>query len=412
MKKLVILFLCLLLSGLLQAKEIVVCATCETTTIKMAIELSDNGDTIRVKPGKYYEHSLILIEKSIKIIGEDYPVIDGQSKGTVFSIKAENVHIEGLKIINVGMSFTKEFAAILLSYATNFTLKNNIVENAFFGFLLEKSDTGLISGNTISGTATEEAAAGNGIHLWHTKNVKILDNKIFNMRDGIYLEFGTHNYIKQNTSVNNLRYGLHFMFSNNNEYHNNTFDSNGAGVAVMFSKNIKMVGNKFMNNWGAASYGLLLKEIYDAEITNNDFIGNTTAINADGSTRINYVQNNFKNNGYAVKVLGACYENVFSENNFMHNAFDVAYNGRINSNRFDNNYWTNYTGYDLDKDGIGDVSYRPVKLYSYLTNQTPEAIVLLRSLFVDLVDFTEKVTPIFTPADLIDPTPKMKKNQW
>ena len=80
----------------------------------------------------------------------------------------------------------------------------------------------------------------------------------------------------------------------------------------------------------------------------------------------------------------------------------------MNDNKFDNNYWSSYTGYDLDKDGIGDVPYRPVKLFSYIVNQTPETIVLLRSLFIDILNFSEKVSPVFTPDHLVDASPKMK----
>jgi len=94
------------------------------------------------------------------------------------------------------------------------------------------------------------------------------------------------------------------MFSNNDIYKNNTFENNGAGVAVMFSKKIKMYDNHFQYNWGSASYGLLLKEINDAEIIGNTFEENTIGINVEGTNRINYKNNTFKRNGWAVKVKG------------------------------------------------------------------------------------------------------------
>ena len=225
------------------------------------------------------------------------------------------------------------------------------------------------------------------------------------MRDGIYLEFADNCIIKNNVSSNNVRYGLHFMFSNNDIYQDNTFEKNGAGVAVMFSKKIKMYNNTFKENWGSASYGMLLKEINDAEIEGNLFEENTIGINIEGSNRINYKNNNFINNGWAIKVRGACYTNNFIGNNFLYNSFDISYNSKINDNVFDRNYWSNYTGYDLDKDGIGDVPYRPVKLFSYIVNRTPETIILLRSLFIDLIDFSEKVSPVFTPDNLLDNNP-------
>ncbi|MFK5877967.1 MAG: nitrous oxide reductase family maturation protein NosD [Flavobacteriaceae bacterium] len=401
------LFLFLLLSVTsLFAKQIEVCSTCEINTIKEALELAEDGDEIIVKKGVYKEHA-IVINKSIKIIGEDFPIIDGEDLETIFTIHADNFSISGLKIINVGQSYTKDFAAILVSRSNYFTIENNILEEVFFGILIEKSHNGIIKNNTVSGSGMNQAGSGNGVHMWHSSKMKVHDNEVYGLRDGIYFEFVKNSEIYNNLSHNNLRYGLHFMFSNNNEYHDNVFTNNGAGVAVMFSKFVKMHNNKFIDNWGSASYGLLLKEIYDAEIEDNLFSENTIGISVDGSTRINYKRNTFLRNGWAVKIVGACYENDFSQNNFLHNAIDLSYNSQLNSNKFDNNYWSDYTGYDLDKNGVGDVPYRPVKLFSYIVHRTPEAIVLLRSLFVDIINFSEKVSPVFTPDGLLDNNPLM-----
>jgi len=198
------------------------------------------------------------------------------------------------------------------------------------------------------------------------------------------------------------------MFSDNNEYDGNTFERNGAGVAVMFSKKIIMKNNYFLNNWGSSSYGLLLKEIYDSEIRNNLFDNNTIGINIEGSTRINYYKNTFLSNGWAVKVLGGCYNNLFMNNNFISNSFDLSYNGSENDNLFKNNYWSKYSGYDLDTDGIGDVPFHPVKLFSFVVDRSPESIILLRSLFVEMINFSENVSPIFTPTYLVDKEPLIK----
>ena len=93
----------------------------------------------------------------------------------------------------------------------------------------------------------------------------------------------------------------------------------------------------------------------------------------------------------------------------MYNSFDLAYNSNLNDNIFEENYWSGYTGYDLDRNGTGDIPYRPVKLFSYIVNRTPETIILLRSLFMDIIDFSEKVSPVFTPDELVDAKPLMKK---
>ena len=298
--------------------------------------------------------------------------------------------------------------AIRVVKSENFLVQNNTLERLFFGIYLEKSNHGKVLNNTIKGDAVNEYNSGNGIQLWHCNNVEVTNNRIRNVRDGIYLEFSDQIEIKNNKSTDNLRYGLHFMFSNNDTYTNNLFENNGAGVAVMFSKFIKMYDNVFRKNWGTASFGLLLKEINDSEIKGNIFEENTVGINIEGSNRIDYTHNDFKSNGWAIKVRGACYANTFSKNNFLYNSFDISYNSNINDNVFDKNYWSNYTGYDLNKNGIGDVPYRPVKLFSYIVNRTPETIILLRSLFIDIIDFSEKVSPVFTPDNLMDNNPLLK----
>ncbi len=394
----------------LHAVEIVVCPSCDHQSISAAIETASDGDEILVKEGTYLEFGL-EVHKRISIIGIGEVVIDGQEQGTIFSFHADGFKLEGLTIKNVGHSFTKDYAAVLIHRCEYFEVKDLILENVFFGILIEKSHNGVVSGNTISSQAEKEGNSGNGIHIWHSSGMMVTENEVFKLRDGIYFEFVTNSFISHNVSHDNIRYGLHFMFSNNDDYEDNTFSSNGAGVAVMFSKFINMRNNVFKDNWGAASYGLLLKEIYDAEIEGNTFLRNTTAINVEGSTRINYTLNSLNSNGWAIKITGACYDNIFEANDFNNNSFDLSYNGQLNNNRFEGNYWSSYAGYDLDKDGIGDVPFRPVKLFSYVVNRTPESIVLLRSLFVDLIDFSERVSPVFTPDKLIDDRPLMKPNR-
>ena len=407
MKKLLtyILFFSTLFVG---ANTIEVCGNCKVKSIKGASEIAKNGDTVFIKQGIYKEHNIVF-DQSVVILAENGVVIDGEESGVVLTFTADDFVINGLKIINVGTSYTIDYAAIKVVKSNNFTIENCVLENVFFGILIEKSKKGIIKNNKVSSNHKTEASSGNGIHIWSGSNMLVYNNELFGLRDGIYFEFVTNSEVYNNLSYNNIRYGLHFMFSNNNVYHTNKFENNGAGVAVMFSKFIKMYKNIFRLNWGSASYGLLLKEIYDADIYNNLFEENTIGVNAEGSTRINYNNNTFLRNGWAVKITGACYANIFVKNNFLHNSLDLSYNSKINDNLFENNYWSDYTGYDLNKDGIGDVAYRPVKLFSFIVNKTPEALVMLRSLFVDIINFSEKVSPVFTPDNLIDAKPLMHK---
>ena len=407
MKKALVTGLIFLISTAGHATIREVCKACRYTTIAAAVQDARRGDTLLIKAGIYPCVNL-AITKPLTLLGEKGATLDGKSQGYIIKLLSDSVTVSGLKFVHSGRSYTKDFAAIYTYKIAYFRIEKNEIVDPFFGILVEKSKYGYIGHNRVYGVSVKEDDAGNGIHLWHCAHVEIADNEVYKMRDGVYLEFAEEGNVHHNYTHNNVRYGLHFMFSNQNHYVSNTFENNGAGVAVMFSKYIFMGQNTFIQNWGTASYGLLLKEIYDAEVTGNHFVENTTGIFIEGSTRINYTGNEFVQNGWAIKVSGGCYTNIFSANNFESNSFDISYNGKMNDNTFDGNYWSSYTGYDLDKDGTGDVPYRPVKLFSYIVNRTPETIVLLRSLFVDIINFSERVSPVFTPDELVDNTPLMK----
>ena len=391
----------------LKAQSIEVCPKCPINTIAQAIAKAKKGDTIIVQKGTYPENN-ILLDKPITLIGKDRPIINGQFKGSILKIQADSITIKGFRLANVPFKATEEQAAILLDKSKKFLIEDNIMDQVCFGVLLRKGRDGIIKNNKISSNATQQYNSGNAIHLWSCKNIKIIGNEAANCRDGIYIQFSSKSYIEGNYCYKNLRYGLHFMFSDDNEYYRNKFSENGAGAAVMFSKRVKMVGNTFQDNWGPSSYGLLLKELYDSELVGNTFYRNTIGINGENCTRMKYNENNFTENGWGIRIRGGCYQNDFWDNNFFNNTFDVAYDNNVNDNKFRSNYWSDYTGYDLNKDGVGDVPYRPVKLFSYISNRTPESIVLLRSLFIDIMNFSEKVAPVFTPENLIDETPRME----
>src|SRR5690625_3055509 len=121
--------------------------------------------------------------------------------------------------------------------------------------------------------------------------------------------------------------------------------------------------------------------------------------------------NNFERDGWAIKIKGSSRENMLTEKNFIENSFDVGTKSRHNPNRSEGNYWSHYEGYDLDRDGVGDVPYRPVRLFSVIIGQQPNSLILLRSLFVSLLDAAERMMPVLTPATLTDEQPRMERIQ-
>lgn len=401
-----ILFFVINLPSNLFSKEIIVSSSTPIKTIKQAIEIAQANDIVIIKSGSYAEGN-IIIDKSIKIIGEGEPVIDGRNDSEIFTVTANNVTISNLIIKNSGISYLKENAGIRLESVENCIISNNKFINNFFAVYLAKSANCLIEDNHIEGRKGRETNSGNGIHLWYCRDILISKNKIFNHRDGIYFEFVRNGRISSNYSEGNLRYGLHFMFSDSCEYRENTFVKNGAGVAVMYTKNVLMEKNKFEHNWGTASYGILLKDISDSKIIHSEFFENTVGIFMEGCNRVTIEKNNFRKNGWAVKLRANSMGNFFYDNNFITNSFDVSTNSRQNFNTFERNYWSNYSGYDLNKDGFGDVPFRPVTMFSMIVEKQPNALALLNSIFIKVLDVAESIIPAIIPEALTDNEPRM-----
>lgn len=378
-------------------------------TIKEAIAAAESDDQILVQSGIYKEGN-ISIDKPLSLIGIGRPVLDGEMKYEILSFRAKNIVLKGFKIINSGEDPITNIGAVRL-YDSHFsTIENNIFENNYFGIYIQRGYRCLIQNNKItSKRATSQERTGDGIHAWVSEELWIKNNYIEGHKDGIYLEKVTKSYMFHNYSKNNLRYGLHFMFANNNVYAYNTFDNNNAGVAVMYSSNVGMVGNNFINNWGDANYGLLLKEISFSTIKHNRFHNNTVGIFMDGATKIDFSKNDFQDNGWGLKINSNCMENRFSNNNFINNVFDVSTTGTMALNDFRKNFWDKYEGYDLNRDQIGDVPFHPLSLYAVLAENNPAVMLLFRTFFVDLLDKTEKIIPSLTPENFKDEQPLMKK---
>lgn len=395
-------------------KTLVVCPTsCAFHSINLALQSAGKGDIILVEKGIYREKG-ILIRKSVSLIGKNNPVLDGENrKQNVIAVMADHVIIKGFTIENSGSSYVNDVAGVKFIRVNDCLLVNNILKNDCYGVYLAGSSHCIIKNNRFYGDARNEISGGDGIHAWHSKYLLIAKNRIIGQRDGVYFEFVKHALVFRNLFKNNVRYGLHFMFSNHDQYLENRFEENGTGSAIMYSKHILIKENIFDHNQGFSAYGLLLKAIGHSLLFKNSFFRNTTGIQDDECNDLTIKENNFLENGWAVKLFADSSNNFFTLNNFIGNTFDVTYNGdHSEGNRFVENYWDTYRGYDLDKDGIGDVPFYPIKISSVIVQDYPDSAVLLRSLLFNLLNQAEEAFPVFRKSLLVDPKPLMKKVKW
>jgi len=375
-----------------------------------AVRQAAPGAVITVHAGVYREPT-IIVDRRVTILGDSGAVLDGEGERTIMSVTADSVTLRGLLFRRVGRSNVEDRAAIKVSGARGCTIERNRFDDGFFGIYLAEVEGCRISRNVLRASGKTEAASGNGIHLWSSRHVVVEDNDVQGYRDGIYFEFVHDTEVRRNLSTANLRYGLHFMYSDDCVYTGNTFRRNGSGVAVMYTKRVTMTANRFEANEGAAAYGLLLKEISDPRLEGNSFVGNTTALVADGANRIVARGNEFRDNGWAVQLDGSTVDGQFTGNDFIGNTFDVATNSQTPSSTFSDNYWDAYRGYDLNRDGIGDVPHRPVRLFSMIVQRHGPALILLQSAFVQLLDASERALPSLTPETLADATPAIRSHR-
>ncbi len=378
--------------------------------LALAIEEADSGATLLLEPETYAINEL-QINKPVTIDGQNRAVLDIGGEGYGLIVKGDHITLKNFEIRNSGFGFMDDYAAILVEDSRNILIENLTLTNNFFGIFVAKSEKVEVLNNTIISNAERQTTSGNGVHIWYSKDVEVHQNEITGHRDGMYFEFVEGSMITGNNVYSNIRYGLHFMYSDDCSYIGNEFRDNISGVAVMYTKNVIMRHNRFVQNWGANRYGLLLKEINDSVIEFNRFDTNSVGIYSEASNRVQIERNEFYNNGTAIRMMANGVDNRIVKNNFINNVFEVSTNSRSNFNHYEGNYWSQYEGYDLDRDGVGDVEHRPVRLFSLLAERQPLALIMLRSLMAGLLDTAERVFPVLTPKNLVDLKPVMEPIQ-
>ena len=376
-------------------------------TIHDALKSAKPHDEIVVHAGKVYKEHL-LIDKPIILRGVGLPIIDGSLQGNVIQVKANDVVIDGLQIQHSARSSRIDYSGLHIENARSVIVRHCVFRANQFSIMFQNSRHCTVIHNNISSNIVQNAIMGNAIHCWKCDDMHIAENVIGHNRDGIYLEFVNASRIEHNKVSGCARYGLHFMFSHFNVYRANFFSHNQAGVAVMFAHHVTMLNNVFTFNRGSSSYGLLIKELQYSTIKGNRFLDNTVGLLVDGGSDLFIKHNEIKGNGWGMRLISASTNDTICENNFLGNTFDMTTNVSYNSNIVNGNYWDKYEGYDLNKDGRGDVPFHPLSLFSMLAEQNENVLFFFHSFLMDLLDSTEKLLPSITPDNYVDNHPYMK----
>ena len=370
------------------------------------------GDTILVPPG-IYEGNL-RITKPIVLDGQDGATFDGLGKGSVVELTVANITLRNLTIRGSGSTVDHEPSGIRVLDGP-VLIENNHLEDIYFGIDLRQSPDSIIRNNTIVGKELELGRRGDGIRLWWSHGCIVEDNQVRELRDMVF--WYSENLKINRNRVSESRYGLHFMYSHETVLNENELTNNSVGIYLMYSNTITLLRNRIVNNRGTSGYGVGLKDCDDIKIENNVMLANRVGVYVDNSpSSIDSVgliaRNNFSFNEIGVLATPITHGNVIVENVFIENEEQVAVHGggQLKLNTFSDagvgNFWSDYAGFDLKGDGIGDSPYAPQNLFRTLLARQPNLRIFVHSPAQQAIEFASRAFPDLSPEPMFeDPTP-------
>ncbi len=382
-----------------------------TALLALALLAAQAGDTIRLAAGVH--QGPLVLERPVVLLGEPGAVLDGRGRGTVITVRADSVTIQGLVIRNGGKSLDHDDAAIKLERCTGCRVLGNTLEEPLHGIYLLESHGAVIERNLITGPAMAvESGRGNGIHLFSSTGNRLARNRIRSTRDGIYFSFASGNAVLDN-DVSGTRYGLHYMYSDDNRFERNRFTENAAGAAIMFSKRIVFRDNLFARHTGYRAYGILLQTAEGVLAERNRIEGNLTGLFLDGAVADTFRANLITGNGIGIDLLASAEGNTFAGNTITDNRVAVRKVLGTSVNAWDDGRAGNYGGdpavYDLDRDGIGDRPYRVGDTFTALAAARPALELFSGTLAARALAWAEEAFPVFDVPRVTDRFPLARR---
>ncbi len=390
-----------------------VCEDCEQRDLQGAINAAPPNAVIVVEGGTWPP---VSIEKPLRLVGQDWPLIDLQGEGTGITIASSDVTVEGFDIRNTGRSFDKEDSGIYFEGERNHILNNRLTE-VLFGVNGATGHDSEIAGNYIEGQdGVTDGLRGDGIKVWYSHRVQIHHNHVTKSRD-LLVWYSNECDVYANL-VTDSRYGFHFMNSDDGSASGNELVDNSVGIYIMYGKRFTVENNLLQGSRGPSGHGIGLKEVDGFEVIGNVIYDNRIGVYNDNSPfSIGAVgvfhRNLIAYNDIGVGAMPSARANVYYENSFVENLEQVSVLGggelgsqNVWSQNGVGNYWSDYTGYDADGNGVGDVPYRSANLSEQLRRSHPQLQLFRFSLVETAIDFASEAMPLFEPKSILeDPAP-------
>lgn len=381
------------------------------------------GDTIRFRAGRYRVN--LHINKRLRLEGEPGAILDGGNQGDVIRVSAAGVEIHGLGIENSGHSLTDMNAGIFVERsADKIIIQSNRFDKNAFGIWLDACSGAQVLDNRIHGEPQRRSQdRGNGIHLYANSHALVRGNEVWQTRDGIYIDTSNNNILQAN-SLHDLRYGIHYMYSHDNRIIANHTYNTRTGYALMQSKRLTVLDNTSDQD---RNYGILMNFITHSTIANNRIssvrvgeayvTGGDSIMGAEGkaifiyNSQFNDIHDNlFADSDIGIHLTAGSEDNQVYGNTFAGNQVQVKYvSNRPQewSRQGRGNFWSDYLGWDLDADGIGDKRYEPNDAIDKLLWKYPMARILMSSPAVQTLHWVQERFPVLKPQGVRDSAPLM-----
>jgi nitrous oxidase accessory protein len=396
--------------------------------LQQILDSSQNGDVILLEPGRYVGNFTVtkqIILRGSHDEGKQASIIDAQGIGHALTLKNSYITIDNLVIVNWGQNLTDQNAGIYSNdkvnneRATGLVIKNNNLTGDGFGIWLNHVTKAEVFNNTVEGNlALRSADRGNGIQVANVTHSHVYNNETHKVRDGIYVISSQNNLIENNT-MHDLRYGIHYMYSYDNTVKGNTAYNTRAGYALMSSRRLNIIGNKTTDS---EDYGFLMNFITQSNFINNQIKNVWTrsenkVLGRDGkglfvyNSGFNTLEGNVVDTAEIGIHLTAGSKNIkIYGNSFINNPTQVKYVSNTKqewSKDGKGNYWSNYLGWDMDNNGIGDAIFEPNDGIDKLVWQYPEMKMIMDSPAILILRWVQKQFPVLKPPGVKDSYPLM-----
>ena len=370
------------------------------------------GDEVVVAGGIH--RGPFAIDRPLTLTGIGWPVLDAGGRGTVVSVTAPDVVVQGFEIRGSGRSLDQENSGLAFDEAPRGAVVGNRFRDVLFGIYLRRSSGSRVTGNQIVGKSLDLARRGDAIRVWYSNDVVIEGNRVEAARD-LVLWYSERLTVHGN-QVAGGRYGLHFMYCDDASIRENRLHDNSVGAFLMYSRRLRLTHNSIVGNHGPSGFGVGLKDMDDAEIVENVLVGNRIGLFLDNSPReagsSTVVSGNLvAGNDVGISLLANVRRGRFTGNSLVENGrqVEIAGGGAPGQNRWHGNHWSDYAGFDAGGDGVGDLPHRVDRLFETLAGRKPALALFADSPLARALDYAARAFPLFRPRPLlVDEAPRMR----